>query len=88
MELHNNIYVPVLRWKEAERIAFSQLSSDIRRRVAPIVEFVPKEFDPTALRTSSVNANRFPFCSVTKPQRKLFHPSAKMRKRTALMQAW
>jgi len=56
MELHDSIYVPVLRWKAAERMALSQLSPDIRRRIAPIIEFVLKEFDLTALEMSSAKA--------------------------------
>ncbi len=56
MELHDSIYFPVLRWKQAERIALSQLTADVRRRVAPIIEFVPKEFDVTALEMSSAKA--------------------------------
>src|SRR6266446_6176580 len=56
MELHDSIYFPVLRWKQAERIALSQLTADVRRRVAPIIEFLPKEFDVTALEMSSAKA--------------------------------
>jgi Beta protein len=37
-------------------MALSQLSPDIRRRVAPIIEFVLKEFDLTALGMSSAKA--------------------------------
>lgn len=56
MDFDQIIYFPVLRWKEAERIALAQVSPDIRRCIAPIIEFVPKEFDLTALSASATNA--------------------------------
>ena len=56
MDLDQIIYFPVLRWKEAERIAVAQLAPDIRRCIAPMVEFVPREFNLMALNASAVNA--------------------------------
>lgn len=56
MNLNNIVYFPVFRWKEAERIALAHVAPDIRRCIAPIIEFVPKEFDPTALSASAANA--------------------------------
>src|SRR6266850_8239653 len=56
MEVPNNTYLPVLRWKDAERIALSQLRSDVRQRMVPIVEFIPREFDIEALASASAIA--------------------------------
>lgn len=56
MNLDDIIYFPVLRFKEAERMAISGLAADVRERVAPIVEFIPKEFDPTAPNASAASA--------------------------------
>ena len=56
MNLNHIVYFPVFRWKEAERIALAQVAPDIRHCIAPIIEFVPKEFDLTALRASAANA--------------------------------
>ena len=35
-------YVPVLRWKEAERHALRDLGEDIRDRITPLVQLVPE----------------------------------------------
>ena len=37
-------YVPILRWKQAERTALSQLLPDDRAKVTPLIEFCPKDF--------------------------------------------
>jgi hypothetical protein len=34
-------YVPLLRWKRAERIALRYLASDVRRLLTPVIELVP-----------------------------------------------
>lgn len=41
-------YVPVLRWKGAERMALLELSRNVRRQVVPLIELVPKDFLPLA----------------------------------------
>ena len=35
-------YVPILRWKEAERLALRNLGEDIRGRITPLVQLVPE----------------------------------------------
>ncbi|MGB9485798.1 MAG: beta family protein [Terriglobia bacterium] len=35
-------YVPILRWKEAERLALRELGDDIRERITPLVQLVPE----------------------------------------------
>jgi len=37
-------YVPVLRWKQAERFALKQLFDADRRAVTPLIELCPKDF--------------------------------------------
>ena len=56
MDLNEITYFPVLRWKEAERIALATLEAEVRHRIAPIIEVIPKEFDPTALAAAAENA--------------------------------
>ena len=41
-------YVPVLRWKGAEQLAISRLTTNARRRMVPVVELVPRDFLPVA----------------------------------------
>src|SRR6267142_6727986 len=41
-------YFPVLRWKAAERKALQALSADVKSRITPLVEFVPKDFEEPA----------------------------------------
>ena len=35
-------YVPILRWKEAERLALRDLGEDTRDRITPLVQLVPE----------------------------------------------
>lgn len=35
-------YVPILRWKEAERLALGDLEEDVRSQMTPLVQFVPE----------------------------------------------
>src|SRR5208337_3351529 len=35
-------YVPILRWKEAERLALRDLGDDVRDRITPLVQLVPE----------------------------------------------
>ena len=44
MRITDQTYLPVLRWKGAEKTATRALNSDIKRSVVPIIEFVPKDF--------------------------------------------
>jgi hypothetical protein len=44
MSIDDRTYVAVLRWKGAEKTAVRALSSDIKRSIVPIIEFVPKDF--------------------------------------------
>lgn len=37
-------YVPVLRWKEAERVALSQLADGDSAFLTPLIELVPDNF--------------------------------------------
>ena len=41
-----NHYIPILRWKQAERFALHRLRSDDRSRVTPLIEITPKSFRP------------------------------------------
>jgi hypothetical protein len=41
-------YVPVVRWKGAERTGLLGLSRDVRRRIVPLIELVPNDFLPLA----------------------------------------
>ena len=38
-------YVPILRWKQAERFALQFLREDDRENVTPLIEITPKIFD-------------------------------------------
>jgi hypothetical protein len=38
-------YVPVLRWKSSEREALCKLDSNLRKRITPIIELVPQDFE-------------------------------------------
>jgi len=46
-------YVPVLRWKEAERLALRDLDDDVRSRITPLVQLVPESVT-TGKRTPTV----------------------------------
>ena len=48
IRIGNGTYVPVMRWKGAERLALRAISKDIRRRIVPLIELVPKDFVPLA----------------------------------------
>jgi hypothetical protein len=37
-------YVPILRWKGAERIAIQKLAPDVKDLMTPLIEIVPKDF--------------------------------------------
>ena len=39
-------YVPILRWKQAERFALQYLREEDRKRITPLIEITPKIFDP------------------------------------------
>jgi len=41
-----NHYVPILRWKQAERLALHRLRSDDKARMTPVIEITPKSFFP------------------------------------------
>lgn len=43
-----NHYVPILRWKQAERLALRNLSEEDRKRITPLIEITPKFFDVPA----------------------------------------
>lgn len=50
-------YVPILRWKEAERGALSQLDNAVSASLTPLVELVPENFlkaDKSVMNTSVV----------------------------------
>ena len=38
-------YVPILRWKQAERLALRYLDEKDRCRITPLIEITPKSFD-------------------------------------------
>ncbi len=44
MTITESTYVPVIRWKGAEKMALRQLHPEIKQSVMPIIEFVPKDF--------------------------------------------
>lgn len=44
MNLKPETYMPVLRWKGAEKTALQKLGSDVRASIVPLVELVPKDF--------------------------------------------
>jgi hypothetical protein len=39
-------YVPILRWKQAEKLALRHLHNEDRDRITPLIEITPKSFDP------------------------------------------
>jgi len=39
-------YVPILRWKQAERLALRALNEEDRTRVTPLIELIPTIFKP------------------------------------------
>jgi hypothetical protein len=41
-----NHYVPILRWKPAERVALKELRDDDRGRITPLIEIPRKIFEP------------------------------------------
>lgn len=43
-------YVPVLRWKRGERWALQKLNPGIRRRITPIIELIPQNFEDDKLQ--------------------------------------
>lgn len=45
-----NKYVPVLRWKQAERIAIRELYPQDKNVITPLIEFVPKDFAPDRIK--------------------------------------
>ncbi len=44
MRITRSIYVPVVRYKGAERIALQKLKPSARQAMIPLIEFVPKDF--------------------------------------------
>ena len=38
-------YVPILRWKQAEKLALRHLLNEDRGRITPLIEITPKSFD-------------------------------------------
>ena len=44
MNITDQTYLPVLRWKGAEKAALRALSPDIRSAIVPLIEFVPRDF--------------------------------------------
>ncbi|MCX6000746.1 MAG: hypothetical protein NTU41_14505 [Chloroflexi bacterium] len=53
-------YVPILRWKEAERTALARLSPSDSKKLTPLVEIVPESLGTTGKKTPSIEetANR------------------------------
>jgi len=41
-----NHYVPILRWKQAERLALHHLRDQDKGRITPVIEITPKSFAP------------------------------------------
>ena len=41
-----NHYIPILRWKQAERFALHRLRNDDKARITPLIEITPKSFLP------------------------------------------
>lgn len=39
------IYYPIIKWKQGEQHALKELSPEIRSKVIPIIEFIPRKFD-------------------------------------------
>jgi hypothetical protein len=48
IRINSTTYVPAMRWKGAEQLALRSLAKDIRRRIVPLVELVPKDSLPLA----------------------------------------
>jgi len=38
-------YVPVVKWKRGERVALRNLTSDVREKITPLIELLPKHFE-------------------------------------------
>jgi hypothetical protein len=51
--INHRRYVPILRWKEAERHALRDLGDDIRSRITPLAQLVPESV-ATGKRTPTV----------------------------------
>jgi hypothetical protein len=64
-------YIPILRWKEAERLALRDLGDDIRSRITPLVQVVPESL-ATGKRTPSVGS--FGYLPRSGPQTKSRFP--------------
>lgn len=50
-------YVPILRWKKAERLALKELRDEDRVRITPLIEITPKSFNAPR---SGANAGKKP----------------------------
>ena len=48
IRIGSGTYVPLVRWKGAERLALQAVSKYIRPRIVPLIELVPKDFAPLA----------------------------------------
>lgn len=42
----HNHYVPILRWKESERLALCSLRDDVKVRMTPLIQVVPESIAP------------------------------------------
>ena len=61
------IYVPILRWKKAEKDALAALAPEVRKQVAPLFEFImpspvrdKEEFKKIVIDSRTVFTNRLP----------------------------
>jgi len=50
-------YVPILRWKRAERIALRRLREGDRRIITPLLELIPRDFGPNSKNVTPATEN-------------------------------
>lgn len=48
-------YVPVLRWRQAESLALSEVDQSLKSKLTPLIEMWPKDFDP---RNRTINKSK------------------------------
>lgn len=51
-------YVPVLRWKSAEQRALLKLTDEIRDKISPLIEIVPRQLEGGKRIETAVKTNR------------------------------
>lgn len=50
-----NHYVPVLRWKRAEEKALLELDNEVKSKLTPLIELIPRDFQFFSKKQFPVN---------------------------------